>query len=105
MTASNRRVFMMKVIAGSTVLASASQVSAASKRVEENEPKAVSLGYRHDTTKVDKAKYPKHSASEKCSGCMAWLGKPADAAAECDLITDRLVSNAGWCSSFVKTKG
>jgi hypothetical protein len=36
---------------------------------------------------------------------MAWLGKPSDAWAECDLMVDKLVANAGWCSSFVKLKG
>jgi hypothetical protein len=36
---------------------------------------------------------------------MAWLGKPSDAWAECDLMVDKLVSNTGWCSSFVKLKG
>lgn len=38
MSRSNRRVFMMQVVAGGTALASATMVSAAPKRVEENEP-------------------------------------------------------------------
>ena len=105
MSQSNRRVFMMQVIAGSTAVTASAIVSAAPKRVEESEPKAVSLGYRHDTAKVDKAKFPKHSPDQKCNNCIAWLGKPADPAAECDLITDRLVANGGWCSSYVKKKG
>ena len=28
-----------------------------------------------------------------------------DAWAECDLMVNKLVANAGWCSSFVKLKG
>jgi len=105
MSNSNRRVFMMQVAAGSTVLTSSTMVAAAPKKVEENEPKAVSLGYRHDTAKVEKAKFPKHTADQKCTNCIAWLGKPADAWAECDLITERLVAGPGWCSSYVKKKG
>jgi hypothetical protein len=104
MSESSRRVFMMRVAAGGTALASA-MVSAAPKRVEESEPKAMSLGYRHDSAQVDKAKYPKHTPDQKCNNCVAWLGKPSDPTAECDLITDRLVSNGGWCSSYVKKKG
>jgi len=105
MKQSSRRVFMMQVVAGGTAMAATSMVSAAPKRVEESEPKAVALGYRHDSAQVDKAKFPKHAADQKCNNCIAWLGKPSDPMAECDLITDRLVSNGGWCSSFVKKKG
>jgi len=104
MSQSNRRVFMMQVAAGGAALTSAA-VSAAPKPVDENEPKAASLGYRNDTTKVDKAKFPKHSPDQHCGGCIAFLGKPTDPSAECDLITDRLVANGGWCSSYVKRKG
>jgi len=99
----NRRVFMIQVATGSTALA-CGQALAAPKRVEENEPKAASLGYKHDTANVDSKRFPKHKPTEKCNGCMAWLGKPADPWAECDLMADRLVSNGGWCSSFVKAK-
>jgi len=101
----NRRIFIIKVAVGGTGLASSSIVAAAPKRVEETEPKAVSLGYRHESAQVDKAKFPKHSADQKCNNCIAWLGKPSDPTAECDLIVDRLVANGGWCSSYVKKKG
>jgi hypothetical protein len=104
MSTTNRRTFMLRVAAGGAAVACAGPTAAAPRRIEENEPKAVSLGYRHDTTKVDKAKFPKHSPAEKCSNCMAWLGKPADAWAECDLMADRTVSGGGWCSSYVKAK-
>lgn len=101
MTLSTRRVFMMKMVASSAAIV-AGAASAQAKRLEETDPKAVSLGYRHDTGQVDKKRFPKHAASEKCSNCMAFLGKPADAWGECDLLVDRLVSGKGWCSSYVK---
>jgi hypothetical protein len=101
MKPSNRRVFMMHVVAGGTALA-CSQAHAAPKKIEESEPKAASLGYKHDSAQVDGKRFPKHTAAEKCNNCMAWLGKPADPWAECDLTPDRLVSNGGWCSSYVK---
>jgi hypothetical protein len=95
---------MFRVAAGGAALACTGRAGATPKRVEESEPKAASLGYRHDTAKVDKARFPKHSPGEKCTNCMAWLGKPADAWAECDLMADRLVAAGGWCSSYVKAK-
>ena len=104
MSSTNRRTFMLRVATGGAALACAGHASATPKRIEENEPKAVSLGYRHESAKVDKAKFPKHGAAEKCSNCMAWLGKPTDAWAECDLMADRMVAAGGWCSSYVKAK-
>jgi hypothetical protein len=103
MTTSTRRVFMLQMAVSSAALAAA-QANAAVKKIEENEPKALSLGYRNDTTQVDEKRFPKHKASEHCAACMAWLGKPSDAWAECDLMADRMVSSTGWCSSFVKAK-
>ncbi len=105
MPSTPRRIFMLKVVSGTAAIAAAGGLQAAPKKVEENEPKAVSLGYKHDSAQVDTKKFPKHVAGQKCTGCMAWLGKPSDAWAECDLMVDRLVSGTGWCSSFVKVKG
>lgn len=99
-----RRTFMIQVALGGAALACGHAAVAAVKKIDENEPKAKSLGYRNDSSQVDKAKFPKHSPSEKCNGCMAWLGKPGDAWAECDLLVDRLVASPGWCSSYVKLK-
>ena len=101
MSMPSRRTFMMHVAAGSTALTCGHAI-AAPKKIEESEPKAASLGYKHDSAQVDKARFPKHTPAEKCNNCMAWLGKPADPWAECDLTADRLVSNTGWCSSYVK---
>lgn len=104
MSSNSRRVFMLQVAAGGTALTCGSLAQASVPKADEGEPKAKSLGYKHDSAKVDKARFPKHNAGERCSGCMAWLGTPKDAWAECDLMADRLVANAGWCSSYVKLK-
>lgn len=98
MNQTSRRVFIIYT----AVACTAAQAQGKLKRVEESEPKAASLGYRHDTAQVDKKRFPKHQASERCTNCMAWLGTKSDAWAECDLMADRLVSGTGWCSSYVK---
>ncbi len=102
MPSTTRRLFVLHVAAGAGAMA-CSRAMAAPKKFEENEAKAMSLGYKHDSAQVEKARFPKHTPSEKCNNCMAWLGKPADPWAECDLTADRLVANGGWCSSYVKT--
>ena len=99
MNTPSRRVFVIyTALAGCT----AAQAQGKPKRVEENEPKAASLGYRHDSAQVDKKRFPKHQAGERCTNCMAWLGSKTDPWAECDLMADRLVAAPGWCSSYVK---
>lgn len=101
MTTSSRRIFLIHAAVGSAALC-AGPAMAAPKKIEESDPKAASLGYKNDSAQVDAKRFPKHTASEKCNNCMAWLGKPADAWAECDLTPDKLVCNGGWCSSYVK---
>jgi High potential iron-sulfur protein len=102
MKTSTRRIFMMQVIATGAATLASNPATAAAKKLEEADPKAVSLGYKHDSAQVDQKRFPKHTAAEKCANCMAFLGKPSDAWAECDLLTDRMVSVTGWCSSYVK---
>lgn len=100
MNSSNRRVFIMQVVASSTALA-ATQVKAQAK-LTESDPQASALGYKEDTTKVDAAKYPKHTAEQHCGNCQLFAGKATDPAAGCAIFGGKLVANKGWCSAWVK---
>jgi hypothetical protein len=101
----SRRTVMLLPVAAGLAGFHASAARAALKRVEESEPKATAIGYRHDSTKIDGARYPKHNAAQKCLNCLAWApDKPADEWGECDLMSDRLVNRNGWCSSYKKLK-
>lgn len=98
---SNRRTFMLQVAAAGTAVAATGGAIAQTK-LEETDPQAVALGYKHDTTKVDKAKYPKHDVSQKCSNCQLFQGKPTDAWGGCALFGAKQVAGPGWCSAWVK---
>ena len=101
MITSNRRTFMFQVAAaGAGALAAGGSLAQA--KLEENDPQAVALGYKHDSTKVDKVKYPKHDASQKCNNCQLFTGKPADAWGPCALFPNKQVAGPGWCSAWVK---
>jgi hypothetical protein len=101
----NRRYFLIGPLTVGTIGLHAPKARAAFKRVEEGEAKATAIGYRHDSTKVDKARYPKHDPTQKCQNCLAWAPeKPADEWGECDLMSDRMVNRNGWCSSYKKRK-
>jgi hypothetical protein len=102
----NRRVFMMQIVAGGTALAGTRVMAqAAGAKLEESDAQAVALGYKNDTTKVDAAKYPKHTAEQKCSNCQLYAGKATDASGPCPLFAGKQVAGPGWCSAWVKKAG
>lgn len=70
--------------------------------VDEKDGQAAALGYVADTAKVDKKKYSKHDAAQKCSNCALYQGKATDAAAGCPLFAGKQVAGAGWCSAWAK---
>jgi hypothetical protein len=103
MKQTTRRIFMMQVAAGSSVLvASGAMAQAAAAKLDEKDPQAVALGYAADTTKVDAKKYAKHTAEQKCSTCQLYTGKGKDPMGPCSLFAGKQVASAGWCSAWVK---
>ena len=84
------------------VAAAVPGLASAQARVDEADAQAASLGFRNDTTKVDKAKFPKHTADQKCSNCQLFQGKPADATAPCAIFPGKVVPGNGWCSAWNK---
>lgn len=98
----SRRVFLMQVAAASSMLGVAASAQAAAPMVAETDAQAMSLGYKADATKVDKAKYPKYAAGQLCSNCALYQGKATDAAAGCGIFPGKQVAGKGWCSAYAK---
>ena len=71
-------------------------------QLDENDPTAQSLGYKHDATKVDKARFKQYAAGQTCANCQLFQGKPADAWAPCQIFAGKQVNGKGWCSAWVK---
>lgn len=101
-TPSNRRTFMIQSIAVTGLVAGASAATAQGAMVAENDPQAVSLGYKADATKVDKAKQPKWAAGQNCGNCALFQGKASDAAGGCPLFAGKRVATKGWCNAWAK---
>jgi hypothetical protein len=73
------------------------------QKLDEKDPQAISLGYKDDTTQVDKAKYPKHDPSQTCSNCQFYQQEKASGQlAPCTIFGGKLVAAKGWCSAYVK---
>lgn len=77
-------------------------VRAAEPHVDEKDAAAQSLGYKHDASKVDKAKFAKYKAGEACANCQLYQGKAGEAWGPCPIFSGRAVSAKGWCSAYVK---
>jgi hypothetical protein len=100
----SRRTFLKSLSGAATVALAGVQipVRAQAAKLDESDPQAVALGYKHDTTKVDKAKFPKHEAAQKCSNCQLYQGKANDAWGPCPIFGGKQVAANGWCSAYVK---
>ena len=99
MKVTERRIFLLHAAACATALATGASAQGLPK-LEEADPQAIALGYKHDTTKVDPKKYPKHAVAQKCSNCPLFQGKAGDAWGPCPLFAGKQVTAAGWCSAW-----
>ncbi|MDF3887797.1 high-potential iron-sulfur protein [Cupriavidus basilensis] len=102
---SNRRQFLksIPVVAAATTLAvsTLARAQAGGSILDDKDPPAVDLGYKADTNKVDKTKYPKHEASQRCGNCYLYDGKAGAPKGDCPLFGGQVAAN-GWCIAWVK---
>ena len=94
-----RRVFLMAVATASAAIGVNAQAQAL---VDEKDAQAAALGYVADTKRVDAKKYPKHAATQNCTNCALYQGKPTDKAGGCALFGGKQVAGPGWCSAWAK---
>ena len=89
-------------VVAAAIAGSAGNAVAQGAKVDEKDAQAQSLGYKHDATKVDKAKFSKFQAGQTCANCTLYQGKPADAWGGCPIFPGKQVAAKGWCSAYVK---
>lgn len=102
----NRRVFLANLAASAALPAfwSGNAFAQATQpaKFEETDPMAIALGYKEDTTKVDKVKYPNHKPEQKCNNCALYQGKAGDPSGPCAAVGGKLVTESGWCSVWAQ---
>jgi hypothetical protein len=105
----NRRRIVIRsitAVAAASVAGIPMELLAAVQKVDPKDPQAASLGYNDDTTKVDQGKYPKHDATQKCSGCQFYqTAQEAGKIAPCTILGGKGVAANGWCSAYMKKAG
>jgi hypothetical protein len=97
-----RRHIICAIPAATLALALHRTASAQPARIEESDPMAVSLGYKHDATKVDAKKFTAYVAGRNCANCQLYQGKAADPWAACAAVGGKLVNGKGWCVVWAK---
>jgi hypothetical protein len=116
MPTADRRVFMLKLIAGTSAALSAhtaaraqaaggasAPVQISNEPVKETDAYPRSMGFRLNTATVDKTKFPRHDVSQKCSNCQLYSGKPGEPMGGCSFFK-RMVPPDGWCRNFKERK-
>ena len=69
--------------------------------VNPSDPQAQALGYVSQAAQADKAKFPRHAATQQCASCSLYGGPPSQPQASCALFPGRNVAAAAWCSAWV----
>lgn len=72
------------------------------KRVSETEQQATALGYKHDASQVDGAKFKNYQPDQICANCNFFKAKTADPWGPCAIFGGRDVNAKGWCSAWIK---
>jgi hypothetical protein len=101
----SRRTFVIHNAAIASVLGTLASVRTAHAQaslVQESDPQAVALGYKADASKVDTKKFPNYAASQSCSGCALFQGKPTDSTSACAVFNNKHVASKGWCGAWSK---
>lgn len=96
----SRRRFIELVPAAGAALLWGAPAHAQATRLDENDPKAVAVGYVHDATRVDAKKYPKYVPGETCATCQFYLAAPTETWGPCSIFPRKLVAARGWCDAF-----
>lgn len=104
MNGSNRRVFVLQLAAGGSVLLAASAQAQVSPppMVTDQDATAAALGYTLDATKVNIRKYPKYAQGQRCGNCQLYTGKVGEPAGACGIFPGKLVAANAWCSAYTQ---
>jgi len=101
-----RRTFLRNTLVASAAIPMAGipiVLRAGGNKVAESDPTAVALGYKHDASAVDTAKYPNRATPEGqkqfCHNCKLYKAG-ADGWGGCSIFGTKLVAGEGWCSAW-----
>ena len=95
----------LAAVAAGTVLGQKRATAADPPKLDEKDPQAQALGYRHDASKVDRKKFATFQTGQACGNCQQFQGKAGADWAPCTIFAGKEVNAKGWCSAWVKKAG
>jgi len=95
---STRRQFMMTLVPAAAALTAVTGARAQAAKIDEKDPAAVALAYKHDATKVDAKANPTYKAGNNCANCQFFTA----ATGACTLFPKNSVPAEAWCSAWAK---
>ena len=102
----HRRQFILTVVPAALAVGATALViepaRAQPAKADENDAAAKGIGYKHDASQVDPAKYPSFGKGKVCSGCQLYAAKAGEAWGACPIVGGKLVNANGWCTAWVK---
>lgn len=66
--------------------------------LDEADPTAVALGYKHDVADVDKERFAQYREGDDCANCTFYTDVPGSTWGPCTLFPGKSVAAAGWCA-------
>ena len=97
-----RRQFVLTTIPASVVLIASTRVGASEPvRLDESDPIAIALGYKHTAAQVDAKKFPAYVAGHDCVSCQLFQAAGGEQWGPCGVIPGKLVNAGGWCAAWV----
>ena len=103
-----RRDFLRNTLAiGTAVPLGATPIflKADNHRVTEDNPTARAMGYKHDATQVDVAKYPRRAgeagSKQFCYNCQLYKAGSDEGWGACAIFPGKQVNANGWCNAWV----
>lgn len=101
----SRRSFILSLFGLIAATGTFRKSIAAAAPISETDPMASALGYKHDASKADSAKYPQlkkpEAKNQLCSNCSFYKSESAEWG-KCQLLQSGLVNAKGWCASWIK---
>lgn len=69
-------------------------------QLSEDDPQAKTLGYVHEASAVDQAKYPRFQSGQACSNCALYQGAADSEWGGCSIFPGKAVKATGWCNVY-----
>ena len=74
-------------------------------RISEDDTTAKAMGYKHDASQVDVAKYPRRAgdagSKQFCHNCQLYKAGSDDGWGACAIFPGKQVNANGWCNAWV----